>query len=295
MAELKVNVGQEMGAVVAWSPNGDADLQKMADGFAKIGMGQFAPTPRTLKEALRAALVGEYSKKNQRVAPCGKGYEVTKEVQIEGQIRNEHIHILSASVERDQTSGNEAVVIDDPSMAEAVLGWVEAARKKVDSTAVGEGLTRVVEALRGVKIRDAGGAYWLPPASVGRWVALKEALEQAGRPVRMREFEQAATARTVAAVIDSVSSHVDSSIDKMLTAIESGELGERALAAKEQEAMDLADQLTEYEAVLGTKLDEIRARVQETRIRAMQASSIVLAAKDAKNREKALSQQYQNP
>ncbi len=283
-----------LGMVVAWSPNGDADLQKMADAFAAIGFGEFAPNPRDLKEALRAALVAEFSKKNRRVAPCDPGYEVTQEIKIEGEIRNRHEHILSAWIERDKASGAEIVCVDDPALVNDVLGWVQEAQRKVDSTAIGAALTKTVEALKGIKIRDAGGAYWLPPASVARWLQLADALNNAGRPVRLREFEQAATPRTVASVLDAVESHVASTLDSMLTEIEKGTLGERALAKKQQETMDLADQLTEYESVLGSKLDVVRTRIAEVNLRAMQAESVVLAAKDARAREKDLASMYQS-
>jgi hypothetical protein len=290
---LQVRATGEMGLIVAWSPNGEADLQKMADAFAKIGYGEFAPSPRELKEALRAALVAEYSKKNQRVAPvANKGYEVTREVEIEGEIRNRHEHVLSAWVKKDQ-HGDPTLFIDDPAMVSTVIDWVEAAKKRVDSTAIGEALTKTVTALRGVKIRDAGGAYWLPPSSVGRWLQLKEALDEAGRPVRLREFEQAATARTVASVIDSVESLVDSTLEQMMVAIESGELGERALAKKQQETSDLAAQLAEYESVLGMKLDEVRKRIDEVHIRAMQAEALVMHQKDERERLKAQASGYQ--
>jgi hypothetical protein len=281
-----------LGLVVAWSPNGEADLQKMDDAFASIGFGEFAPKQRELKEALRAALVAEYSKKNQRVAPCGPGYEVTKEIQIEGEIRNRHEHVLSAWVERDKHSGAETILVQEPEMVNDVMQWVAEAQKKVDSTAIGAALTSTVDALKGVKIRDAGGAYWLPPASVARWLQLVDALNGAGRPVRLREFEQAATPRTIASVLDSVEAHVVSVLDVMMTEIEKGTLGERALGKKQQEAMDLADQLTEYEGVLGEKLDAVRQRIAEVNLRAMQAESVVLAAKDAKLREKEMAAAY---
>jgi hypothetical protein len=280
-----------LGMVVAWSPNGDADLQKMADAFAGIGFGEYAPSPRELKEALRAALVGEFSKKNRRVAPCDPGYEVTQEIKIDGEVRNRHEHILSAWIERDQ-SGAEIVCVDDPGMVDHVHQWVEEARKKVDSTAIGAALTKTVDALKGIKIRDAGGAYWLPPASVARWLQLAEALNNAGRPVRLREFEQAATARTVASVLDAVEAHVSSTLDAMLTEIEKGTLGERALSKKQQETMDLADQLTEYETVLGEKLDAVRSRIAEVNLRAVQAESVALSRKDERARARELASMY---
>lgn len=308
MTELKVqtqNVERAnghldtMGIIVTWSPDGEANLESIKKAFDAIGMGHMAPTPRTLGQALRAALVRQFSKKNRRVAPAGKGYEVLFEKPVENEVRIESEHVMSAWTTVE--GGEEFVVCDVPEFTvdgethtmQDVAEWVEAARRRTDGAAIGEALVSVGAALNGVAIRESGGGYWIPSSSIGRWMQLVEGLNAAGRPMRMRVWDTASSARSIESTIDSVSSLVDKKCDDIMAAIEKGNLGVRAIDSRTDEAVSLVAQLAEYEKVLGHGLEALKQKVLEVQTATVQAAMLAQAQKEQKMRDRRMATHYE--
>lgn len=282
-----------MGIITSWSPNGEANLEPIMDVCRAIGFEHLAPRPRTLKDALRAALTGKFSKKNRRVAPAGKGYEVLIENPVADEVRVTQEHVVSCWIEiegEDQfvvTDVPEFTVDGETFTADDLASWVDAAKKRVDGTALGECLSAIGAALNGVAIRDAGGGYWLPSGSIGRWTALVEGLNAAGRPMRMRVWDTASSPRSIESTIDSIRSLVDRKCDEILGAVESGDLGVRALTTKTEEAINLVAQLGEYESALGTGLENLRVKVLGIQTATVQATMLAQAQKEEKLRARA--------
>lgn len=287
------------GIITTWSPNGEAHIESIRKVFEAAGLGHIAPRGRTLKEAARAALVEKFSKKNRRVAPAGKGYELLLEIPKESEVRLDTHHVISLWIE---VRGGEEVVVSDVQSFEVdgithslsdVSAWIEAARHRVDGGAIGESLAGAAAALRGIAIRDSGGAYWLPPTSTGRWTQLVDGLNSAGRPMRMRIWDAANSPRSIESTIDSIQSLVDKRCDEILTAVEGGELGVRALDTKGAEVVELAKQLEEYEKVLNVGLDSLRQRVLAVQSVAVQAHMSAIAESENKLRDRRMAKAQQ--
>jgi len=281
-----------MGIIVTWSPNGEARIEDMRAACGAIGFANLAPKPRDFKKALMAALTSRFSKKNRRVAPAGDGYEVLVEHPIPGQRRVQQEHVFSAWIE---VEGEEQFVVCDVEgfnldgatyTAEDVAVWVGEAKQKVDGTAIGEALSSIGAALGGIPIRDAGGGYWIPAGSIGRWSALTEALEEAGRPVRMSVWDTASTARSIKSTIESIEAMVDKKCDGIMDEVTSGKLGVRALDTKTDEAIELVNQLAEYEATLGHGLEALRTKILSVQNATVKAGMAAQAAKVSKMQDR---------
>lgn len=269
------------GIIVTWSPAGEADLQGVGDAFAKVGLGKLAPAQRTLKDALRAALVAQYSKKNRRVAPTPRGYEVVDEVAAADGLSNEHVHVVSAWVEKN-ASGGEVVRCDDQHLAAELVEATAAARKRVEGAAVSEALATVAQQnLAGTRIRDGGGAYWLPQSSVATWFALTDALEAVRGGVTTRPFTVTGDERTLQSVISTALAKVDAIVNETYEKIEAGKTGPKGLTNQAEAVANVAEQITVWESALGGSLEALRQKMYDAQMAATRAASLAQQAKDA--------------
>jgi hypothetical protein len=269
------------GIIVTWSPAGEADMQGVNDAFAKVGFGKLAPAQRTLKDALRAALVAQYSKKNRRVAPTPRGYEVVDEVATADGLSNEHQHVVSAWIEKN-SSGGEVVRCDDTGLSAELVEAVEAARKKVEGAAVAEALATVAQQqLAGTRIRDGGGAYWLPQSSVATWFTLTDALEQVRGGVTTRPFTVSGDERTLQSVIATALAKVDAVVNETYVKIESGKVGPKGLTNQAEQVSLVAEQITVWESALGGSLEALRQKMYDAQMAATRAASLAQQQQDA--------------
>jgi len=262
-----------LGLIVTWSAGHcEAQHQAVEDGFASVGLGDLAPKPRTLRDALHTGLVAEFSRKNRPVRPTPRGYEVVEESAINGGINLTREHVVAAWIERDKNSGGETIRVDVADKFDAVKAAADAAARRVDGTAIGKALTDVASrVLKGVLIRDAGGAFWIPPTSVATWNTLTEKLAKTGA-VKFRKFTVTGDSDTVDSLVDSAKSKVESMLAALIGDLDKGTLGPRALSARAEEASRLAEEITAWESVLGRALDAFREKVEEVQVRAAQAA-----------------------
>lgn len=283
-----------MGIIVTWSPNGEARLDHLRDACASIGFEALAPKPRDFKKALMAALTHKFSRKNRRVAPAGKGYEVLIEHPVEGAVRVETEHLLSAWIE---VEGEEQFVVTDTSSfvldgvahtADDLAEWVAEAKRRVDGTAIGESLSAIGAALGGIPIRDAGGGYWLPSGSIGRWTALCEALNEAGRPVRMCVWDAAGTPRSIESTLSAVESMVERKCEQIMGEVARGTMGVRALDTKTAEVEALVAQLDGLRGALGRGVEALSAKATAVQTAVVRAGMAAQAAKIQKMQDRRL-------
>lgn len=273
-----------LGIIVTWSAGRtEAQQQDVENGFASVGLGDLAPKARTLRDSLHAGLVEEYSQKNQPVRPTPRGYEVVRET---GTAEGTHLtreHVVSAWIEREASSGTDKVRVDLPERYDAVIAATEAARKRIDGTAIGKALTEVAStALKGVLIRDAGGAFWLPPESMAAWVTLSEKLRSTGA-VKFRKFTVTGDADTVDSLVDSATAKVEGILSTLTSDLDKGTLGPRALTGRAEEAQKLTEEILAWESTLGRALDAIREKAEEVQVRAAQAALAAMTAQDAQD------------
>jgi hypothetical protein len=278
----KIEQVDSVGIIVTWTGSGEADLVAVSDAFAKVGMGELAPKARSLREALKAALVAQYSKKNRRVAPTPRGYEVVEEVANEDGLTNSHRHVMSAWVEKHAASGGEVIRCDDAALFADLSEAVEACKKRVEGAVVAESLVDVAQKkLHGMKLRDGGGVYWLPKSNVGTWFTLTDALESIRGGITTRPFTVSGDDRTIKSVVESGISKVEAAVNEVYEKIAAGQVGPRALKTAAETVAALAEQVTTWEETLGASLEALRTKVFDAQIAATRAASALLQKEDA--------------
>lgn len=268
-----------LGILVTWKAGGEAQQQETENIFASVGFGGDAPKPRTVRDALHAGLVYEFSKKNRPVRPTPRGYEVVQETATETGINLTREHVVAAWVERDRAAGSEMVRVDVPEKFDVVKAATEAAQKRVDGTAIGKALATVAGArLGGFSIREGGGVYWLPPSAVPAWEKLAGGLAKTGA-VRFRKFTVTGDADTVDSLVDSVEARVEAVLADIAADIDGGKVKTaRGFTARSEEAAALVEQIGQWESVLGRALDTFRNKVEEVQVRAAQAALAAMTA-----------------
>lgn len=268
-----------MGIIVTWKACGEAQQQGIEDLFAGVGFASDAPKPRSMRDALHAGLVAEFSRKNRPVRPTARGYEVVQETSTESGIANDRSRIVAAWLEKSKAAGDMQVRVDVPDQYDLVKAATDAAAKRVDGTAIGKSLSTVAgERLNGFAIREGGGAYWIPPQSVPAWEKLSSGLAQTG-VVRFRKFAITGDSDTVDSLVDGVEARVEAVLGEIVADLDAGKSRTaRGLTARSEEAAALEQQLLAWEQTLGRALDTFREKVEEVRARAAQAALAALAA-----------------
>lgn len=276
-----LNELKAMGIIVTFSVGGEVEHQKVVDAFALVGLGEYAPKPRTLRDALKEGLIDLYSKKNCPVRPTPRGYEVVEETPQKDGIHLTRSKLVAAFIERDMASGSDVVRVDDPNRFAEVTAAVAAARGRVNGTDIGKALAEVAShALAATTIRDAGGAYWLPPSQVGTWRTLAETLAATGA-VRFRSFTVTGDAGTVESIVDSAKHKVETMLATFAADLDGGKLGPRALTTLAEDAERLVIEVEMWAKALGVGLDAMREKIEEVQVRAGQAAAAALSAESA--------------
>ena len=264
-----------IGLIVTWTPNGDAELGKIVEAFEVAGFGDFTPTARTKKDALRWALVARHSRVNNRVAPTGNGYELITETPVVSTTTVEYNHVMSAWINEDDTVG-----CDDPARLAEVQSWVAESERRIDGGVMSQKLSAVVRKLNGVSIRANGGAYWLPEKSAAPWLALVEAFKKAGSPMRLQSYSITGDPETVDALVGNVEDQIKAQVANIEEMISDPTQGAKALGARYDEIEKLSVQLGAYKSSLGRNFEALSKYVDDVELRAGQAA---MAAQMAAN------------
>ena len=121
-------------------------------------------------------------------------------------------------------------------------------------------LTGLVAAL------EAEGSKAEPPPPVTAKVALHRAIEAVARDLGCEAMLLTAKQiEAVDAILAAITAETRSECDKMAAEIATAGLGKRALETREEATAGLLGRLERYEGLLGTRLDELRAAIDETR------------------------------
>jgi hypothetical protein len=130
---------------------------------------------------------------------------------------------------------------------------------------VGSALVAIVENLGGIRLRPNGAVYWLPENRIDEWMAAARAVESAGagRPSAVYILRHQMDADAVRAVRDAIVSDVQGQVASIHEEVLSGELGEKALETRRQQAEMLREKIALYEDLLGVGLSLLRAAVDQ--------------------------------
>jgi hypothetical protein len=274
MPESHLDVG---GAVVFWSLSEWTDRDRLKSGFTPLGLAALVPDPRPLTACLRDALEEVLGGPRVLVRPLARrdGFAVVTEQR--GEHGNAYAQDLLARLD-DSGGTPRPFFTPHDDRATRVLDAFARQLGLLHAAQVSAGLVRLVESLGGTRLRPSGALYWLPAHKLDDWQASARAVEQAGqgRPSAVYLLRHRLDADAVRAVRDAVVAEVQAQATRLHDEVIAGELGERALEARRQQAGQLRQKVLLYEELLDVGLQGLHQAVDRADQAA--AAAVLLAS-----------------
>jgi hypothetical protein len=126
-----------------------------------------------------------------------------------------------------------------------------------DVDSIGKCLVHAVNALGGTCLRPGGGLYFIPPASLERWEAVKAAVN-ACRPNEVYVLRPPLDEGACRAIVRAFTENVVERSKGIAEEVAQGKLKARALASRRVELAEVTRRLEEYEGILDRPLADAR-------------------------------------
>jgi len=250
------------GSVIYWSLAPYFDRQRLLTAWRPMELEGDVPEQRPAVACLRDALQDVFAGAKVLIRPLAakNGFSVVNENR--GEDGNTYSTVLTA-----KTYGDNAAPIFSGNLAK--IDEVNAAYHqhfgRITSGQMGGVLVRVLQKLGATRLRPTGGVYWLPGSRLGEWEAAMEGVEYAadGGKATCYVIRHQLDAASVRAVRDGLVTEVNTEVARLTEEIQSGDLGERAIKSRKQEAAQLRNKVAEYERILGVGLEQLRKALDE--------------------------------
>lgn len=268
------------GAIVWWRLAGGFDLEALRVEWEKEKLASvWLPEPPSPQSALRRALTEERSM-TRLVRPFKSGMlALVDESEVDGEL--EYAEVLRVALDPvGRLEFKRAASKQD--LVERVTENFEKHLTEVSQGDVSSWLTRMMDRLKAVPLRESGGIYFVPSFAVRDWEGIVRALRAASRHVisyvPALKSEEAATA-----VLDAITLEAEKAVAAMTDEVNRGELGKRALQTRLVTADTVNDKLTRYESLFDTQLVEMHAALSKLRA----SLSVAMLEAQAEDEERA--------
>lgn len=267
------------GVLTFWSVGKYTHLETLAEGLTALGYADCVPEPRTPSAALKDALVHCFKGRDYEVKSLKNrdGFEV---IRIDrGDVANRYTNRLTAKI---VDNGGSPQIQFSPldSTAGAVVAQFNEQLGLVLPDQVSDGLVKLIERLGGTRMRPRGGVYWLPSHCLGTWDGVAKVLAKCGHSGTDNTVylvRHTWDPDSLAAVRDAFTAEVRAEAERIHSDIFGGQLGERAIEHRRQQAEDLRKKILLYEEVLNTSLASLHEQVDKAE-QAEATAALVLAA-----------------
>jgi hypothetical protein len=119
---------------------------------------------------------------------------------------------------------------------------------------------QLVGRLHAVALRDSGGIYFVPRDGVKAYRVVKAALAGCSSHV-MHEIPALKSSEAIAAILDAISTEVQTEINTLDGALNLNEIGPRAAVNRREHLSALAAKVSSYEKLLGRPLGDALAKI----------------------------------
>ena len=127
---------------------------------------------------------------------------------------------------------------------------------------IGTWLTEKAAKLGAIPLRDRGGVYFVPQPQVWKWELIVRALKRCSKH-GVHNIPAMRSQDAVEAIMSALTADTQAACDRIASDISDGELGSKALANRGV-TRELLERVSQYEALLGNKLDALRGAIAET-------------------------------
>lgn len=249
--------GAKVGGIITyWSLADQSDHGELVRILTARNLERFAPEPVTGSAALRQAMqqVLGNSQMLIRQLQSRQGFTAVRE----SRGLNSNTYDTFGIAHLDE----QGVVTCSPEgqWADRVREAYKVQLGLLPHATVSRCLVRIVsERLSAVTPRASGGFYWIPPYHMHEWDALADLLEGCGsnRSHAIFRIRHTMDVGAMRAVRDAIEREITATASRIKDEILNGELGNKAIETRVQEAQTLHEKIREYEAILGVGLTHL--------------------------------------
>jgi len=245
------------GVVVYWTLPDLFNRDTLKTHWDTLGLGEFVPEQRAAISCLKEALQEVFGSRDALIRPlvARNGFSVVREQR--GEDENEYRNVLTVKVYSKDTM---PVFLGDHEKIEEVknafyrhVGWLP-------SQQVASALVRVLSHLGATRLRPTGGIYWLPGYRVEEWKSVMVGVEAAahGGTAVGYTITHDLNPESVKAIQDAIVAEVSTEAKRLVEEISSGELGNRAVKTRKEQAAELRRKVADYEEMLDVNLSHLR-------------------------------------
>lgn len=267
------------GCIVWWRLTGGFDLRALRTAWEAEKLASvWLPEPPSPQSALRRAITEERST-TRLVRPFKSGaLALVDEAEVDGELV--YTEVLRVSLDQVGRLEFRSTRHNDRAICERVEDNFDKHLTQVSQSDVSSWLTRMMDRLKAVPLRENGGIYFVPSFAVKDWEGIVRALREASRHVisyvPALRSEEAATA-----VLDAITLEAEKAVAAMTDEVDRGELGARALQTRIVQADTVNDKVSKYEALFGARLDGMHEAI--TRLRASLSVAMMTAMAEDEN------------
>jgi hypothetical protein len=263
---ISVTDSQEAGAICWWRLSGEVSRQALAAAWEEAGLAEdLLPVGCTPGAALRRAIV-KFSHGRQMVRPLGDrlSFAIVVErvtgIAIDDGTEQELAYETIARVSMGED--DKLVCKGDPKICAAVTAGYEAALGTYDANDISMWMSgRLLPYVQAVSLRDKGGIYFVPRATVDTWRAIVGLIRGVSAHT-VFEVPAMSSNEAVAAILDAISREAQEAAEAMETELIEQDLSAKVLRNRVVKLDKVAAKVATYEALLGTSLDALRARLE---------------------------------
>lgn len=289
---IATNASENSGAIVWWSLKGLLDLDKLREAWVSKGLDEaMLPIPPSPKVALHRAV---HSLRGRNVVTTlnkgeGRGGYAITEVAEEGdadrvddlkfstwlKVYLNKVGTLSFTFNTDREEPTHTI--------EGISGAYKSALCSIDTADASNWLCKIAELCDAVTLKVTGGLYFIPRHRLDKWEAVLECVRAASAH-SLASIPAIPCDEVVGAVLSGIEAEMDATVAEMDKALETDDLGTRALKSRIGTVQLTEQKLSRYETLLEVKLDSLRSKLQ-----GMQASLTVAIVKAEADQDAAAS------
>jgi hypothetical protein len=262
------------GAIVMWSLSEFSYLAAIRNGLQNLYYPEkYWPHARTYAAALKDALYEVCGSKTTLIRPLKSengvdGFAVIEEERCTGY--NNYKAGLIAQV----TSDPQILLSPFDDRAEPITTQFNKQLGLVRPASITTSLTAIIGHLGGTPLRPNGCVYWLPEYSIGKWIQVTDVIAGASHNGRnaVHIIRHDLDADAILAVKDAIMAEIQTAVHRIADDLSTGDMGERALDNRQQQARELRGKIAEYEKILSVGLGQLHSAIDDTEVAIGQAA-----------------------
>ena len=271
-------------AITLWELSEFSDQHTLETGLIELGMGEFAPAPRSNVASLHSALKEVMGGTRILIRPLDDemGWCVVKEER--GQTVNQYEHLLTARIDLQLRITFQPFNQDQ---ADRVVNAFNKQSGYCHCADVRRSLVTILNGMKALCLRSGGGIYLLPEYRIDEWKKVGAVVEKASVTGRseiliLKNVQDVDAARTIQSTL---LREVAAETERIATEIKDGvggkQLGAKALDHRKDMLLSLREKVKEYEDLIGGGLSLAHELVDRTEESACKAALLATTVTEA--------------